>query len=640
MNIMCRLHSGSGREVSNSFLHRRFPRKSCLLGGFLLACLLLFRTVALSRTLQFLVSRRKNNSSPYVDLVLRLSSGETKFESEINKDVVAFPSVCHNGPLLEPIWEWNFSNNKSNISRHGKRLLIATYSAFGNDARVLELTSPINKAYAKMWGHDSVVVQGITMILPSDENCTPSEERSRFNKIDLLLEALTKKDNYDLLLLLDADTLIYNFSFDVSQLVSNTTMLVAQRTQKDDQRATINIDNGITLWNLHHPLTAKVADEWNQACRRGIPDEPSNRGDLYYLRQTLHVDERIATVSTVWDEFYYLEGTVIKSFQLFNARAWNDTSLASREEKIVNATKEICGRYQIDEKDLDHRNYTILSDNTSKGNNTCVPRRKAIWDLQSPSKNTTRLPSKRLLIAQYASFGTYASLLEKTSPINKAYGRKWNHDVLIVQGAALLVETDTEECELPKHRSMYNKIPILFYSLSKTERYDQLLLLDADALIFDMEFDMTTILKNDDMLAALRVNKSDTLRTWNINNGVTLWNLNHNMTKKIAQKWLRLTSDGLNKAHNFGWKEHNDQYYMHDALRREKGAIQATKSLKDEFRYKKATIIKHFLRPKKNDWTGYGMDTREAKIQSAIDTLCANFTADCEDLEHIPYASN
>lgn len=550
----------------------------------------------------------------------------------------AFPRICRDEPLREPIWEWHFFSNASKSSNNQKRLLIATYSAFGKYARLLELTSPINKAYAKIWSHDVVIVQGTTLILPWDENCTPPEERSRFNKINLLLEALKQKEKYDQLLLLDADTLIYDFSFDITQLVSNTTMLVAQRTQKEDPRATPNLNNGVTLWNLHHPLTATVAEDWNHACRQGIPDNRPYRGDQFYLRQVLRSEERIASISTVWDEFYYRDGTVVKHFQRSNPRSWNETGMGSREERIQNTTREICDRFQIEEKNLDRRNYTGISGDRFTGNFSCAPRRKSVWDVISSSEDAPSTASKRLLIAQYSSFGNYASLLEATAPINKAYARKWNHDFLIVQGAALLVHTDRDECELPQQRAMYNKIPILIYSLSKTDIYDQLLLLDADTLIFDLGFDVTTLLGEDEMLAAHRVNMNDTLRTWNINNGITLWNLQHSMTKKVAQRWLKRTSMGLNGAHDFGWKEHSDQSYLHHSLRHEKEAINVTRALKDEFKYEKATVIKHYVRPKNNDWTGYRKDVREAKIQSAIEIICANFTADCAELEHVPYS--
>jgi hypothetical protein len=58
--------------------------------------------------------------------------------------------VCLDTPLPKPTWDWhNFSDSASRIPSD-KRLLIATYSAYGEYARLLELTLPINKEYAKI----------------------------------------------------------------------------------------------------------------------------------------------------------------------------------------------------------------------------------------------------------------------------------------------------------------------------------------------------------------------------------------------------------------------------------------------------------------------------------------------------------
>ena len=632
----------------NNFSSRKtWSRFSGWLAGSLLCCLLLLWSML--RTSAWITHYASGSLKEYHAIHQRFRAGPPSPhvgpEIQSTNGTFTFPRICRNEPLMEPIWEWNNSPTTNNSSYNKKRLLIATYSAYGKYARLLELTSPINKAYAKRWNHDILVVQGTTMILPWDNNCTPPEERSRFNKVDILLEALSRNDKYDQLLLLDADTLIYDFSFDVTQLISdnnnnsNNTMLVAQRTTIEDNLHTHNINNGVTLWNLHHPLTAAVAADWNEACRRGIPDNRPYRGDQYYLRRVLQSEERIASISTVWDEFYYRDGTVIKHFQRSNARSWNETGLDNREERIMTVIRDISNRYGLVATDLDQRNYTSIRGNVSRADTECIPRRKSVWSLRSHPNRTMTVASKRLLIAQYSSFGSYASLLELTAPINKAYARKWNHDMLIVQGAALELKTDEVGCEPPSQRSMYNKIPILLYSLSKSDEYDQLLLLDADTLIYDMGYDVTNLLDDSNMLAAQRVAMQSTEPTWNINNGVTLWNLHHNMTQKIAQLWLKGTVRGIDGAKQFGWIEHGDQFYLHKVLRQETSAINFTKAVRDEFCYDHATVIKHFVRPSR-DWTGYGKDMRAANIKNSIDIICANFTSECQDLEYIPYSSS
>ena len=108
--------------------------------------------------------------------------------------------------------------------------------------------------------------------------------------------------------------------------------------------------------------------------------------------------------------------------------------------------------------------------------------------------------------------------------------------------------------------------------------------MDADTLAYDFSFDVTSLLGQDDMLAAQKVSPNDVMRTWNVNNGITLWNLRHNTTMEIARRWLERTSKGINGACVHGWKEHGDQHYLHNALRDAKEAIQYIKALTNEFR--------------------------------------------------------
>jgi hypothetical protein len=372
---------------TNPMAPRTWGRRSSVwLAGLLLSCTLLFRRIFLIET--SVVIHQTSVTTPTVgdyprNLVLRQAAPELpgryykSTEKNWSRVSNGFPRICRNDSLSDPIWEWNlFSNNTlgSETPRAGERLLIATYSAFGQYARLLELTAPINKAYAKKWNHDIVVLQGTSFTLLWDANCTPPEERSRFNKIDLLLEALNQKDRYDLLLVLDADALIYDFSFRIASLLpTNDTMLVAQRTHQDDLQATRSINNGITLWNLHHRLTSQVAQDWNKVAREGIPENRPYRGDQYYLREVLRSSDRISAISSVWDEFYYRDGTVVKHFQRSNSRSWNDTGLDVREDRIMNTTKEICARFGLNWHRLERRNYTDILGNVQSSKASCIP---------------------------------------------------------------------------------------------------------------------------------------------------------------------------------------------------------------------------------------------------------------------------
>jgi hypothetical protein len=295
--------------------------------------------------------------------------------------------------------------------------------------------------------------------------------------------------------------------------------------------------------------------------------------------------------------------------------------------------------HNFDERSTESAAVNTSTEAQADNSSNCTLKKQASWNVYTFGNNSTTSPaSKKLLVAQYSSDGSYARLLELTEPINKAYARKWNHDMLVLQGTALSLKTDGP-CEPPEQRSMYNKIPILIFALTKKAEYDQLLILDADTLIYNLNFDVTDLIEDHDMLAAHRVSDLDGQRTWNINNGVTLWNLKHNLTKKVARQWLKRTVDGLNGAKEHGWSEHGDQHYLHRSLMKEKGAVNHIRALSDEFRYANATVVKHFVRPKNGIWSDYGMDRREEKIKAAVKEIRENYTSDCQGLEEIAYTT-
>jgi hypothetical protein len=63
---------------------------------------------------------------------------------------------------------------------------------------------------------------------------------------------------------------------------------------------------------------------------------------------------------------------------------------------------------------------------------------------------------------------------------------------VIVQGSTLMMVKEEGDCEPPPpQRAMYEKPELLRMALRKKDKYDQLLLLDADAMIYDLGFDIT-----------------------------------------------------------------------------------------------------------------------------------------------------
>eukprot|EP00536_Pseudo-nitzschia_multiseries_P014177 jgi/Psemu1/37762/gm1.37762_g len=155
-------------------------------------------------------------------------------------------------------------------------------------------------------------------------------------------------------------------------------------------------------------------------------------------------------------------------------------------------------------------------------------------------------------------------------------------------------------------QSTFNKIPLLFKAMDESpRRYDQVLILDADTMIVDFDYDITTLLlssnptgngddsdsdndsdndaniksrtnhdrdeTNDDasapyFLAAYRVWQFDWISTWDVNAGITLWDLHHPSTRAVAEDWLRLSLGDPKQV----LLKNDDQYYLQRSLQRVK----------------------------------------------------------------------
>jgi hypothetical protein len=260
--------------------------------------------------------------------------------------------------LPKPVsWEWNYysqlnsTNDDDNAANYttpikDKNVLIALFSGFDNYARMLELTAPINKAYARKWRQDLVVLQGTSYILPVDKNCTPSGVRTTLNKITLLLDAIKKRGTYDQLLILDTDALMYDFNVDVTTLLPDQYMLAAHRVKaKTDPVHTHDINAGVLLWNLKHNLTRKGAHEWDSRSRRDVELERS-KGDQQPLHLTLAKGPGTSQVWSLVDEFAYGHATIIKHvIRRVGHRSWTDPMiLGEREERLKNFGDDVCGK--------------------------------------------------------------------------------------------------------------------------------------------------------------------------------------------------------------------------------------------------------------------------------------------------------
>jgi hypothetical protein len=311
----------------------------------------------------------------------------TSMDDTIGHICLSEPSICNNnnnnnnnnhntnnnnatgGGLRPPRWDWRYySKNKNNLA--SPRVLLAQYSAFGTYAKLLELTAPLNKAYAKQFHYDYVALQGSTLQLPRDAWYPPPEERSRFNKIALLQTAVAR--GYDRVLLLDADAMVYDFSKDiVTEYLpqKNDYLLAAHRVEESDGRHAWNINNGVTVWNLRHPNAVEVMDGWEERARLFLQTNPTTRsymlrGDQSFLHGVLKRGNLRNVVYSYSQEFQYRNATVVKHFireglDWKKDDVWKRTSLDSRSENIEKARREVCDKYvELSCQDLETTVYT------------------------------------------------------------------------------------------------------------------------------------------------------------------------------------------------------------------------------------------------------------------------------------------
>ena len=291
--------------------------------------------------------------------------------------------------------------------------------------------------------------------------------------------------------------------------------------------------------------------------------------------------------------------------------------------------------------------------------------------------DTPSTPRRRVLIAQYTAssaplspFSTniYDQFLWMTSNINAAYAVKWKHDFWIMRGIAFrnpnitgppqyytiekrIIDGQpqtlcTDDCwnnrsiddnqpdDVPQSRSTYNKVAILEMVLMQNE-YDGLLLLDADAMMYDFSRDIAGLLSPNSVLIAHKTNNSEGAHTGSINIGVTLWNLRNKLTPYVAQRWK---SSCLRRIiHHSHDKLDDDQAPLQFILKHELDQTRRNKvvyAIENEFYYARGTFIRHFIRPAGSVWTNHSVDseaTRLLKIQRSAHEVCTTYRLHCDD---------
>ena len=315
----------------------------------------------------------------------------------------------------------------------------------------------------------------------------------------------------------------------------------------------------------------------------------------------------------------------------------------------------------------------------------------------------THRKHKNTLIALFCGYDKYSEMLEKTAPVTKAYGKMWKQDVVVLQGTSyILPDVDGEDCTPPGRRTTLNKITLAREAYARTflpltsenndndngndnerhsrRKYDQILILDTDAMIYNFDVDVSTLFptnnKNEDddmfMLAAHRVDHSKESRTTtmdggkgigsdrddqklqqqqqqqvhdaaNINAGVLLWNLHHPETPHVLAEW----GHRANKAIRDG-SLRGDQKLLHQTLRspRKSMIVDNTNSADgytkskdrchlvtsptptDAFAYGHGSVIRHFIRrPDHQTWDDptKQVEARNEKINNATRHVCETY---------------
>lgn len=275
------------------------------------------------------------------------------------------------------------------------------------------------------------------------------------------------------------------------------------------------------------------------------------------------------------------------------------------------------------------------------------------------------------------NISVYDRLLQQTSLVNQAYCRAWKCDYWILRGIPFQNGSDTtsssgetataiiterhiveghrqrevvppdfspilsvttnktfdqahaDETAIPASRSTYNKIVILELALQEG-RHDRLLLLDADAMVYDFDRDIAAAVPDNRVFTAHRTHGNVT-NTGSVNVGVTVWNLRHPLTPMIVQRWKQSCLARIRDN-----KHDDDQAPLQHFLKELPDAQRdrVVYAIPDELGYAKGAWIKHFIR-RSDDWRAGRLrgDERQAQITAAARTVCRRYYPVCEEEE-------
>ena len=245
------------------------------------------------------------------------------------------------------------------------------------------------------------------------------------------------------------------------------------------------------------------------------------------------------------------------------------------------------------------------------------------WHHHSDNRETTSNTTQRnLLIAQYTGLDqAYLEFTNITQKANHAYANRLKYDYLLMVGVAY----DTGK----PGQAAYNKLPLLKKAMD-AKIYDAILILDSDAVIVDLDQDALDLIPQSMLLTACRNHETDEPYTWNINNGVTIWNLRHGKMNQVYDEWRRRIVARMRKRKLIP----SDQAELHEVLKGygeegRKSMVNAIYTM--DFRFHEGTFVKHVVRSRSSTWSSANDDLvrRKITLQEAVQQVCTKWKDAC-----------
>jgi hypothetical protein len=289
------------------------------------------------------------------------------FNFKIDKYLISQSSLLDSNLQLDDAkskasWEWrrfrqvqdssvNSTRDNSTIHKAPSKnyVLIGQYDS-GVDSMystLLNISSRVNIEYAKKYEFDYVAIRGITFTTPLDKTLRiPQPSRATYSKLTLLERALDYQ--YEYLFVLDSDALVYDFTRDISQLISADKMILAHQVESFEKKQYHNINIGMILFNLRHPTMRGFLGVWKMLCAHqimaGIFDDDQTM--MQYLVDVLGAEQ---LVEKNYKDLSYHYGDFAHHFVRNNASSWTDSdSMEKRIQTIQAAATEVCNKYHLD----------------------------------------------------------------------------------------------------------------------------------------------------------------------------------------------------------------------------------------------------------------------------------------------------